>query len=118
MKPTELRSGNYVNVPHGDVQIDHFIKDGCHFTDGCGGTFASLHPIPLTEEWRKKFKLPEWLGIEFHTSSINPDYFMISFGYKHPDGGYMWTLLPKEYRYVHELQNLYFCLTDKELEIK
>ena len=111
---TELRLGNLIKLNDEIVQVDISI---INYIDDCGDP-ENVSPIPLTEEWRKKFKLPKWLGIEFHTSSINPDYFMISFGYKHPDGGYMWTLLPKEYKYVHELQNLYFALTGKELEIK
>jgi len=119
MKPTELRSGNYVNVPHGDVQIDHFIKDGCHFTDGCGGTFASLHPIPLTEEWLKektefKFKYYTECGevyrLDFYKITIEDDRFF--FG--------IWNNMEVliEFKYVHQLQNLYFALTGKELEIK
>ena len=55
MKPQELRIGNYVECPHGVIQIGKFINDGVHFTDGSGGNFASLRSILLTEEWLVKF---------------------------------------------------------------
>lgn len=61
----ELRIGNYINAPHGDVQIEYFTEIGAHFIDGNGGTFASLRPIPLTEEWLLKFGLKPMKCISF-----------------------------------------------------
>lgn len=114
MKPNELRIGNYVNVPHGNIQIDHFIKDGCHFTDGCGGTFASLHPIHLTEEWLEKFGFKNFEKDGFRLKWDEPmeEY---SFIIKSMQGC---EVDCAGVRYVHQLQNLYFALTGKELEIK
>lgn len=72
-------------------------------------------PIPLTEEWLMKFGF-ESDGIEWWNG-------VLSLGiYK--DGLYYCPTedihyrLGKEFKYVHQLQNLHHALTDEELTIK
>lgn len=78
--------------------------------------FNDLNPIPLTEEWLIKFGLIKLrspmlsfvLGCyEICFNPISEDYSVIL------KGGVICTL-----KYVHQLQNLYFALTGKELELK
>ena len=73
-------------------------------------------PIPLTEEWLLK------AGFEFKGKRISKDWFYlwndenrIVFALaemQDETGTYL------EIKYVHQLQNLYFALTGKELEFK
>jgi hypothetical protein len=113
MEAKELRLGNYVENDIGDVIfidshtlpfiVTKWIK--CH------------HRIELTEEWLVKFGFEKIKnnGIDYELHDC-----VISF-----EAGWMWTaesklnevrtLIPK---YVHQLQNLYFELTNEELTIK
>lgn len=77
-------------------------------------------PIPLTEEWLLKFG---WV-LDFENQNIK------SFMHKTLDidkincvisnNFFYWNCWENTYfpKYVHQLQNLYFTLTNKELEIK
>ena len=116
IKANELRVGNWVNVLHGNMQIDHFTKDGAHFTDGCGGNWQSLQPIILT--WKE---LDEFGFINYHTNPRLEYFYANTQGY-YPvhvytsrGGEVMYNDL--HLKYVHQLQNLYFALTGEELEI-
>ncbi|WP_026465074.1 hypothetical protein [Adhaeribacter aquaticus] len=124
MEASELRIGNWVKCPHGDVQIERFIDLGVRFIDGSGGTFSSIDPIPLTSEWLGRFgfdvrddnpkQKPHYegdvliniAGFEF-TNSMKDGFY--SYGVN--DGN---TILS----YVHQLQNFYFAVKGKELELK
>lgn len=116
IKARELRIGNAVNVPHGMVFIDKFIDNGVHFTDGCGGNFASLDPIPLTPEILERcgffetstdgeFIYNERGIIKININTIG----LVSFN--------VGEIIFSTVHYLHQLQNLYFALTGKELEI-
>jgi hypothetical protein len=77
--------------------------------------------IPLTEEWLLKF------GFGKHHSKIEKDWFTLG---DFILGQYDGKLIPSVYgesglegygegiQFVHQLQNLYFALTGKELELK
>lgn len=82
-----------------------------------GGEY-NWNPIPLTEEWLIKFGFNEngciLLGIDtsFHllqiTSNLDVNVYDINDNF----------VCLKSIKYVHELQNLYFALTESELKIK
>jgi len=125
MKSNELRIGNYVNY-EGDsclFELDDFKNIEFDELSSC------YEPIPLTEEWLLRF------GFEFDGEQINGKYYKkeinYSSGYRDylsitdKGAGYLFMLtsnyekhsiLPFEYKHVHQLQNLYFALTGKELE--
>ena len=136
MEAKELRIGNLVKcnpkfskevstfVEYDDeiVKIKHISEKetewwsmGCHITQ--------LIPIPLTEEWLLKFGFElnddAYLKTEGRQSISIPrfnkddDFYIL---YQEDVGcGYN----PLRYLdYVHELQNLYFALTGKELTLK
>jgi hypothetical protein len=104
MKASELRIGNYIQNSHGTISNVGIVM--------LGGQY-DYHPIPLTEEWLLKFGFEQisdrvyiknyHYGYEFGITNIfvikNDNCFM---RYKH-------------IQYVHELQNLYFALTNEEL---
>lgn len=113
----ELRIGNLVNVPHGNVQIDYFLKDtGAHFSDGCGGTWGSLEPIPLSPEILDKcgFVKSEhddelWQHDDMEIMLYNNQFYQSANLAEYKIG--------KAIKYVHQLQNMFFSLNDKELQI-
>ncbi|HDY88852.1 MAG TPA: hypothetical protein ENH82_12170 [bacterium] len=121
MKATELRIGNYVYY-HGTNGPTHNIYkiDGIDISlmESKKG-YLKLHtPIQLTEQWVKDFEYV----IEFQDEDSNNVFKLgnlkvvikkevIYFG--------IWNVpfekFKKKIKYVHQLQNLYFVLTEKEL---
>jgi hypothetical protein len=144
MKANELRIGNYVNCPK-DGQ-NPFRIDLLDFVS-CGiGKFGmiydksvhpltwylqDLQPIPLTEEWLLKFGFGKEKVNDLYDNAFIKYDVLSSDLYLRPSymGGYYWGFnVPgkldnelydaKNIKYVHQLQNLYFALTENELEIK
>jgi hypothetical protein len=119
MKATEFRIGNIVYVK-GKVDELSGIADNDYYSTGYGhGVWDDdIEPIPLTEEWLVKFGfLSDGDGflkdlkhneLFIHLNHFNEVIFQI--GYKDN-----WTM-NMSIRCVHQLQNLYFALTGKELE--
>lgn len=72
-------------------------------------------PIPLTEEWLFKF------GFELNNkgwSKDNIDYFIEYNDNIFDVVAYSFYYIIAQIKYVHQLQNLYFALTGKELILK
>ena len=129
MTSNELRIGNLVYVPSG---IKKFV---------CGTTYKNIfytsnlqnstygqaydyecNPIPLTEEWLLDLGFTT-IEITEETEETEAVIFDFKFSFINKTGTEVWFLsyngeLFKELKYVHELQNLYFALTGKELEIE
>jgi hypothetical protein len=117
MEATELRLGNWVNNVHTgepyQINIEKMIRLLEHFKENV----VYVKPIPLTEEWLLKF------GFETQLTSLNFGFIVFELNAVaislDKDGFYF--MHNEEYQniyYVHQLQNLYFALTNKELEIK
>ena len=135
MKANELRIGNRARIPcftdfvEVELSIDN-IKD---FHKG----LIEIKPIPLTEEWLIKFGLYNNLklnynkrqGVEYRFSKkklgtyiikryYNNSLYNMQFVYddKHNNipNEHIWVNI----KHVHQLQNLYFALSGKELTIK
>ena len=83
-------------------------------------TLEDIEPIPLTEEWLLKMGFEEWAGIGYKAPT-NTAYWHFSIGLDFIPT--IWTgntITTDGYRgckYVHQLQNLFFALTQKELTI-
>lgn len=118
MKTSELRIGNWVIVHHNDVEIDFITNKeivgakGLHLTE-----LKKVKPIKLTEKWLLKFGFlldEEDDGYQKgkYKVSVSDEgcLFFIYIGY-HPEE-------ICEFKYVHQLQNLYFALTNEELTFK
>ena len=97
MKPEELRIGNWVTYKGLDVRWS--IED---FTEWSKANRIAdyLEPIPLTDEWLERF------GFYGKHKSINTRESKVFFDYNSKS---------IEIKYVHQLQNLYYALTKKEL---
>jgi len=140
MNTKEVRVGNFVlNHKKEATKVVQTLMDSLGGAIN-GWDETNFDPIPLTEEWLLKagFELynyePNEEGDEF------PDFIYMSYKITPPeklyyytitntpeDGGYYDFCVKVQFadyvmlnsiQYVHQLQNLYFALTGKELEFK
>ena len=130
MKANELRIGNMVlmnNKPY-PITFDDFAKHGLELVCDSPITihFDELKPIPLTEEWLLRFGFEEHETVkclyskrvgnfEIHLTIEGSDLLDIELSSTNISGAYPDKNL---FKYVHQLQNLYYCLTGEELTIK
>lgn len=126
IEPNELRIGNLVigNIVYEGKVLTFerfneslnvvFFSDGSEW--GIGEYLTDIQPIPITEEWLLKFGF----SIEDNNSyQLDTDLGFSIWGrigqafnvYVNSDS------IGNEKQYVHELQNLYFALTGKELKL-
>jgi hypothetical protein len=120
MKATELRIGNYVNKKNrfGEIeQIEIYgisarqnVYDEDDSIFGCD----ELIPILITNEWLLKFGFIkndcDNYELEY-TFKLNASFTIIN-----KDRCYFYIDAPNhEIKHVHQLQNLYFALTNEEL---
>jgi hypothetical protein len=121
MKANELRIGNYGLNPIDNNNIVQLVAiypdettqwewDGY---DGFTSTSIAMKPIPLTEDWLKRFAQKQYSYTTFYIEKVgwlelNGDVWNVDF----VDG---YTIA--QIKYVHQLQNLYFALTGEELKI-
>lgn len=111
----ELRIGNYVGNNNRTLFVTGILGDKIYYESLKYFTEASnLHPILLTEEWLTKFGFEKTLlkfeGVVF---LYNEWKFKVREGLVYTNIG-----MRSELKYVHQLQNLIFALTGKELVIK
>ena len=131
MKANELRIGNFVATEGIDfVEVSKIDADFgiCYKIPQEFGQFypyKEVEPIPLTEEWLKKFGFIEsgWKDgkpICFFFGIDEKFYFDWDEGvFDCGVGTYVESDLKMPHiKYVHQLQNLYFAITGEELTIK
>ena len=125
MKVSDLRIGNYLNSKQGHVIVTEIRTNNIVKIQDNTSSFdvaTCLQPIEITKKWLLK------LGFEYNNNYDNyviraRDYYN-SVGWNDEDcewyynndrsdaGCYYIT----DIKYVHELQNLYFALTQEELQ--
>lgn len=121
MEAKELRINNVV-LKSGVIHPIGFYD----FEDG-GANFVleDYQPIPLTEEWLVKFgfwnEVMDWY-LDYKIG-FNKDTLQVDREYSNEGEWEISTLYPASkwlttIKYVHQLQNLFFALTNKELIIK
>lgn len=116
---TELRIGNWIHT--GEFHIEGHQGE-YQMKDNWFGYANMFNPIPLTDEWLKKFGFfskykhcnVRWniLGFDIQQISDEDDD-----GNKIPQEQIFYYQYMYEIKYVHQLQNLYFALTGEELTI-
>ncbi len=124
MKTIELRVGNY----YYDCSTDEIeIITGKTFLQIFTGKLSCMKPIPLTEEWLLKFDMELTDGFsssrKLYLNNYENDISKITYSPKEgllrlSNGDTKGTLLIPHIKYVHQLQNIYFALTGKELTFK
>ena len=144
MDARELRIGNWALHKYQNFGAEgfYFAENVISSDDikGCEEFLEAYKPIPLTEEWLIKFemiRMPKVDELEWLNSSFNErgytfakhkyycsEYFVsidkdgIDFEIFSSDDGMESREHLSKLEYVHQLQNLYFALTQKELTIK
>lgn len=112
IKPEELRLGNYIAEPYNNIPEKVYSIKNDTINDE---TTEYFNPIPLTEDWLSKFgfvKMDEKYNFFIHGHEIN---FKVDKKIKW--AAWCNTVLTNvEIQHVHQLQNVYFALTGKELE--
>ena len=109
MKASELRIGNYVKIDGVEKPMKVLILDSLEVS------LTPFLPIPLTEEWLLKFRFEkhkdfffiEWNEFSFSIHEYEDGKFIITNSFNYVD-----------IIHVHQLQNLYFALTNEELTFK
>ena len=118
MEIKELRIGNYISpLGIGITKVEGFciwdnLIQSSNFAER---DIEDFEPIPLTEDWLLKFGLKKIEEYCFELDDIHVN----------TKRELMWITtkckIELEFNipnYIHELQNLYFALTEKEIETK
>ena len=123
MKITELRIGNYYAIAENDgikyKQLKEIAKNDLGYFSGEDNISHAAKPIPLTEEWRKRSGFKDnWLRINDFGNELEwreRTKEIVIWGSDGATDGHNYRV---KCEYVHTFQNLYFALTNTELEIK
>jgi hypothetical protein len=131
MKANELRIGNYYNYNGEILRVEpSVIEDLCDSEEN-----NWCKPIPLTKEWLLKFGFEQYgqkneanpmvLNSRIFYTVIEDNQFEIAYDFgivkklllRFREGD-LSVIYKMDIKYIHQLQNLYFELTGKELIIK
>lgn len=97
MKNTALRIGNYVEYAGVISEVTGLDFDRILHTNSVSSPVSAFNEIPLTEEWLLKFVKINWISKDRY-------------------GIFYWFNGNKIYiKFVHVLQNTYFCIEQKDL---
>lgn len=124
----ELRIGNYVHAfGTNPGMVDELHKSHLYIAwvdSTVTYSYDELRPIPLTEDWLKKFgfKFHNWYRLSNYTGGTwllpyNRTFEIFwekKYGFYHE---FYRACKRNKIKYVHSLQNLYFVLTGKELKL-
>ena len=121
MKPQGLRIGNYI-ISSGELRQEHTVtgmnEEFVYFGPNYSSYYKNIKPIPLTKIWIEKFGFENDKDYK-HLWTAKPGFCVamndISVHYCPQQRS--WITEGEEIKYVHQLQNLYFALTNKELSI-
>lgn len=136
MKPSELRIGNYfsptryangLRIPTdkaGQVITLEFDNVQWVFADQIPAQiekwniskYYEIEPITITEEWLQKGRFYQHFGDWAIGVDVDGEIYSLEFRQK---GGWFFEgiQLPKQPKFIHELQNLYFAFIGKELKM-
>lgn len=127
MEIRELRIGNKILLGSTVVDVIEIWDNGLRVTNsctGCGYTYDQFSPIILTEKWLERFgfKVEEDKLITGET--LAQSYSLNDFRIIANDltsyrslKSFRTPFSRNKIEHVHQLQNLYFALTGKELEL-
>lgn len=120
IKPNELRIGNYLQDRDAEVAIVCEISEEDYKAYSGMVTKLPTKPIPLTEDWLVKFGFKMGASTQPDEYALQCEYFDLCYSPSNES----WSIdngdsvfIDADIKYVHQLQNLYFALTGKELEL-
>ena len=133
IQPNELRIGNWVKFIYTCMQVGHGTFEDCKKTNDTDAPFK-YEPIPLTSEILEKcgFKLNDDRDLKTRHPEDNLKYSLEVSEYQyigvtnddswfvggHHSNPFYGHYLRYDFKYLHQLQNLYFALTNEELIYK
>ena len=115
IKSNELRCGNLVWDNYGGIyKVVNINSEGFDYIDAVKPSFKAIgryeleniEPIPLTEDWLKRFGFGRLGKYSFRTKHLI---------IHHRKRGFVINKKIREIQYVHELQNIYWALFNTEL---
>jgi len=128
MEAKNYRLGNIVKQPNRIGKISEVWQDAVRLEGYNNGyDYKHTQPIHLSEKWLNDFGFKKEVLSDdsgyYYTLELNKNkYCDLSIISGDKNGFIEVTLFPYEewfrYKYVHELQNLFFAITGKELELK
>ena len=123
METTDLRIGNLVSYKNEDIVVVDAVSKDFILTHGQFKiSTPNIEPVPLTEQWLLDFGFVK-KHVDFRTQSNPTAYnggilklndFTVYLDKSEIEWAYRATVLDAP-KYVHQLQNLYFALTQEEL---
>jgi len=112
MKAEELRIGNYA-THLGVVSQLSSVGQWCNITTSAEEVpVTDLEPIPLTEEWFERLGFNDGSDLQ-----VTENIYLIAMSDNSVKLAESGNYIGVNIQYVHQLQNLYFALTQKELTI-
>ena len=137
IQANELRIGNFISMDFAgptDCTVVAIDQDQIFYiprlkveekTDLLRSLMVYVNPIPLTEEWLFKVGFVFDLKDDEYKDGVHNEVFSgsICVQKRHGNSNHKWELSIgcidiRFFNYLHELQNLYFALTGKELKIE
>lgn len=121
MKAEELRIGNFVQDKKGReidiVRVSNVSERHLNFWEE-----SVYQPIPLNEEWLIRFQWTLHKSDMYWMSPFSKELTITKYATTEPvfyfvHENYQVGLPDIKLEYVHQLQNLYFCLTGQELTL-
>jgi hypothetical protein len=129
IQANELRTGNWLLLDTGvALPFPHRImpKDIYDLAEG-KITISALQPLPLTPKLLEKCGFVIYGSDNVHTvygNNQDDSDFFLDYDWRHRENGFNPMIKSREYetigssiKYLHQLQNLYFALTETELKI-
>jgi hypothetical protein len=124
MESTELRIGNLVLALTGETKYNEVVVNTIFgyginsYYNEAEYVYDEIKPIPITEEWLLKFGFKQIKPNHYWFKDKNSLRFSLIDNNLHCSiGDDEYGVLYKMIKYVHELQNLYYALTNQELTI-
>lgn len=124
INPQQLRIGNWVTLSGTIPMRIYEIQEDCFYAkDAKGGSFkntwADIQPIPLSDEVLLKAGFEDVSSYKDYWLTIEDD-LRIEIALRHGDRVYTSISdvgVSSDIKYLHQLQNLFYSLTQSELEI-
>ena len=127
MKAQELRIGNTFIEKYSNtiIHVTGLTDTGIYFTGSFEGKWQA-EPIKLTEEWLLKLGFYKWVDEKDIFSNDHLSLYLMDKDFDVEAGEWYvgndnrsnaGCYCLRKIKYVHQVQNLYFALTDRELTI-
>ena len=118
----DLRIGNWITVSEVTYRVTALSETKVHFKGRKGGVSQEeIHPIPITQEILEKAGFKKKGKADLFDKFPNEGFTYHIYSHKvmifHGPHNTLCHWLSTQIDFLHQLQNLYYCLTGRELSI-